>query len=50
MAGYNDEIFRISEDPERAKDLFDMALDRLELIKLIPKEKAYKIIEEYCEL
>jgi len=46
----DDEIFKISKDKERAKDLFDMAKERLELLKLIPKDKAYKIIEEYYEI
>ncbi|OYT38256.1 hypothetical protein B6U82_00305 [Candidatus Pacearchaeota archaeon ex4484_31] len=46
----DDEIFRISKDKERAKDLFEMAKERLELLKLIPKDKAYKIIEEYYEV
>lgn len=45
-----DEIFKISKDNERAKDLFEMAKERLELLKLIPKDKAYKIIEEYYEI
>ena len=45
-----DEIFGISKDKERAKDLFEMAKERLELLKLIPKDKAYKIIEEYYEI
>jgi len=46
----DEEIFRISKDKERAKDLFEMAKERLELLKLIPKDKAYKIIEEYYEI
>jgi len=45
-----DEIFKISKDKERAEDLFEMAKERLELLKLIPKDKAYKIIEEYYEI
>ena len=45
-----DEIFKISKDKERAKDLFEMAKERLELLKLIPKDKSYKIIEEYYEI
>jgi len=46
----DEEIFRISKDKERAKDLFTMAKERLELLELIPKDKAYKIIEEYYEI
>ena len=45
-----DEIFKISKDRERAKDLLEMAKERLDLVKLIPKDKAYKIIEEYYEI
>lgn len=45
-----DEIFKISKDKERAKDLLEMAKERLEMLKLIPKDKAYKIIEEYYEI
>lgn len=50
MEDLMDEVFRISRDRERAKDLFDMAKDRLELIKLLPKDRIYKIIEEYYEI
>lgn len=46
----NDEIFRISKDKERAKDLLVMARERLELIVLIPKGRDYKVIEEYYEI
>ncbi len=46
----DEEIFKISKDRERARDLFEMAKDRLELLKLVPKDKAYKIIEEYYEI
>lgn len=46
----NREIFRISKDKMRAKALFEMAKERLELLKLIPKDKPYKIIEEYYEI
>jgi hypothetical protein len=45
-----EDIFRITPDKARAKDLFMMAKERLELIKMIPKDKAYKIIEEYYEI
>lgn len=45
-----EEIFRISRDVDRARALFEMAKERLELLKLIPKDKAYKIIEEYYEI
>ena len=39
------EIFRIRKDRERAKDLFEMAKDRLKLLKLIPRDRAYKTKE-----
>jgi len=45
-----EEIFKITKDVDRAKDLLEMAEERLELIEIIPKEKAYKIIEEYYEV
>jgi hypothetical protein len=46
----DDEIFKISKEKDRAEDLFDMAKDRLELLNLIPKDRYYKIIEEYYEI
>ncbi len=46
----DEDIFKISKDKDRAKDLFEMAKERLDLIRLIPKDKAYKIIEEYYEI
>ena len=46
----DEEIFKISKDKERAQDLLEMAKERLELLKLIPKDKTYKIIEEYYEI
>ena len=45
-----DEIFRISKDKERAEDLYEMAKDRIELLNLIPKDKSYKMVEEYYEI
>ncbi len=45
----NEEIFKIRKDVERAKSLFELAKDRFELIKIYPKEKTYKIVEEYYE-
>jgi len=44
------EIFKISKDTERAEDLLIMAKERLEIINLIPRDKSYKIIEEYYEI
>ncbi|MBI2043765.1 hypothetical protein HYT24_00170 [Candidatus Pacearchaeota archaeon] len=45
------EIFKISKDLIRAKDLYKTAKDRLyEIIPLFPKDKSYKIIEEYYEI
>ncbi len=46
----DEEIFRISIDRERAKDLFVMAKERLDMISLLPKDRTYKIIEEYYEI
>ena len=46
----DEEIFKISKDNVRAKDLYEMAGDRLELLRLIPKDKTYKIIEEHYEI
>jgi hypothetical protein len=46
----NEEIFKISKDKERAKDLFEMAKERIEMLKLIPKNKTYKFIEDYYEI
>jgi hypothetical protein len=44
------EIFKIERDPIRAKDLLNLAEERInEIIPLIPKEKLFKIIEEYYE-
>lgn len=46
----DDEIFRITKDKGRAEDLFNMAKERLEIIKILPKDKVYKIVEEYYEI
>ena len=46
----DDGIFKISKDKDRAEDLFEMAKERLEILKIIPKDKDYKIIEEYYEI
>ena len=43
-------IFKISKDFERAKDLFKISKERLEIIKILPKDKPYKILEEYYEI
>lgn len=45
-----DKIFRITKNPVRAKSIFDLAKDRFELIKIYPREKVYKIVEEYYEV
>jgi hypothetical protein len=45
-----DEIFKISKDVSRAKDLFQISKERLEIIEILPKDKTYKIIEEYYEI
>jgi hypothetical protein len=46
----DEEIFRIRKNRERARDLFRMAKERLELLELIPRDKTYKIVEEYYEI
>lgn len=43
-------IFRITKDKERAKDLFDISKTRLEIIKILPRDKTFKIVEEYYEI
>lgn len=44
-------IFKISKDIERAKYLRDMARERMEdIIVVLPRDKHYKIIEEYYEV
>ncbi len=45
-----EEIFRIAKDKERAGDLLEMAKERMEIIKILPKDKPYKLIEEYYEI
>jgi hypothetical protein len=55
MGGYymekSDEIFRISKDVTRARDLIDMAKERLnKVIKTIPESLPYKFLEEYYEI
>jgi len=45
-----EEIFKITKDRERAEDLLIMAEERLDILKVIPKDKTYKIIEEYYEI
>ena len=46
----SEEIFKISKDKERAKDLFEMAKDRYNLLNIIPKDRVYLMIEEYYEI
>lgn len=45
----SEEIFKIRKDIERARSIFGIAKDRFELIEIYPKEKVYKIVEEYYE-
>lgn len=45
-----EDVFKISKNIERAKNLFDIAKDRLKIIEIFPKEKVYKIVEEYYEV
>mgnify|MGYP001587263314 CR=1 FL=1 len=47
----SDEIFKVSKDAARANDLFEMALERINIvIKSIPKSVPYKLLEEYYEV
>ncbi len=46
----DDEIFKISKDRERAADLVTMARERLEMLYLVPKDRPYKLVEEYYEI
>ena len=50
MGVSNEDIFKISKDKDRAEDLFKMANERIELLNIIPRDKTYKIIEEYYEI
>ena len=55
MDGYymekSDEVFKITKDEERAKDLLDMAKERMSIIiKFIPKSVHYRLLEEYYEV
>jgi len=45
-----DKIFRINKDKERAEDLIRMASERFADLSLIPRERIYRIIEEYYEI
>lgn len=45
-----DEIFRISKDFARAGDLFNISKERRDIIKILPRDKPYKILEEYYEI
>jgi len=46
-----EDIFKVSRDKRRAKDLYSMAKERLEeIIPALPQDKFYKIIEEYYEV
>lgn len=46
----DEEIFKISRDITRARDLFQIAGERLDIIKILPRDKPYKILEEYYEI
>ncbi len=51
MEGFNKDTFKISGDVERAKDLFEMAKERRDIIiKSIPESVPYKLLEEYYEI
>ena len=46
----DEEIFRITKDTERAGDLLEMAKERIDMIKILPRDKPYKFVEEYYEI
>lgn len=47
----DEKIFSITKDRDRARDLFEIAKERLkEIIPSLPKNKPYKLIEEYYEV
>ncbi|MEX0920166.1 MAG: hypothetical protein WDZ69_01120 [Candidatus Pacearchaeota archaeon] len=51
MAESNRDVFKISKDLARARDLLEMADERLRLvIKSIPRDITYRILEEYYEI
>lgn len=46
-----EEIFRVNKDLRRAKDLFEMAKERITtIIPILPKTIPYKFLEEYYEI
>ena len=50
MEESNGEIFSISKDTAHARNLFEMAKERLNIvIASIPKEVPYKFLEEYLQ-
>lgn len=46
----DENIFRITPDTERARDLFEMAKERIEIVNELSRKFPYKIIEEYYEI
>ena len=46
----SDGFFRISPDKARAEDLFTLAKERLELVKIFPNSRPHLIIEAYYEI
>lgn len=46
----SNKIFKITKNLVRAKSIFELAKDRFNLIKIYPREKVYKIVEEYYEV
>ena len=46
----DEKIFRISKDFTRARDLLEISNERLDIIKILPRDKTYKILEEYYEI
>ncbi|MEK6926814.1 MAG: hypothetical protein AABX11_00120 [Nanoarchaeota archaeon] len=45
----SDEIFKIEKDKIRARAVYERARERYGLIKVIPRDKTFKLVEEYYE-
>ncbi len=46
----DEEIFKIEKDLIRSRELFEISKERLDIIKILPRDKPYKIVEEYYEI
>jgi len=45
----SEEIFRITKDKVRARNIYETAIERYGLVRIIPKDKTFKFVEEYYE-